>query len=209
MFAKREAGISKIVMNTIIAGSAAGLVGTFFKPWLTGYKNQLTKGTSAYDVGSLSNGLLCGLVGITGVCDAAEPWGALIIGLVAGFVYGLACKLCEIITVDDPIEASPVHGFGGMWGLIAVGIFHNEKGLLSGADEGKAKFFFVQIGGMFVIILWVAFLSGLYFLVMNKFKKLRVSLLDEVIGLDIAEMGGVMHINRKVNDKISRADSIR
>lgn len=62
---------------------------------------------------------------------------------------------------------------------------------------------------MVCIILWVGLISFLYFFVMNYFKRLRVSLLDEVIGLDIAEMGGLMHINRAVNDKISRADSLR
>ena len=163
----------------------------------------------AYDVGSLANGLLAGLVAITGVCDAVEPWGALIIGFIGGIVYSLSCKLCEILTVDDPIEASSVHGFTGMWGLIAVGIFHTEKGLLSGAEEGKLRFFGVQIGGMIVIILWVGVISFLYFVSMHFFKLLRVSILDEVIGLDIAEMGGLMHINKAVNDKIARAESLR
>ena len=62
---------------------------------------------------------------------------------------------------------------------------------------------------MVAIIFWVGTISFLYFFLMNYFKSLRVSLLDEVIGLDIAEMGGLMHINKKVNDKISRADSLR
>ena len=123
MFAPREKGIAKIMMNTIISGASGGLVATFLKPWLTGYKNYLNK--KAYSVNSLANGLLAGLVAITGVADAVEPWGALIIGFVGGIVYSLACKLCEIATVDDPIEASSVHGFTGMWGLLAVGIFHN------------------------------------------------------------------------------------
>lgn len=142
MFAPREAGISKIMMNTIISGAAAGLVATFLKPWLMGYKNEMNK-KGAYDVGSLANGLLAGLVAITGVCDAVEPWGALIIGFIGGIVYSFATKLCDIMSVDDPIEASSVHGFTGMWGLIAVGIFHNTKGLLSGAEEGKGKFFLI------------------------------------------------------------------
>ena len=39
MFVPRAGGISKIMMNTIISGSIAGLVATFLKPWLMGYKN--------------------------------------------------------------------------------------------------------------------------------------------------------------------------
>ena len=47
----------------------------------------------------------------------------------------------------------------------------------------------MQIAGMIVIVLWVVFFSALYFYGMDKLKLLRVSILDEVIGLDIAEMG--------------------
>ena len=62
---------------------------------------------------------------------------------------------------------------------------------------------------MIVIILWVGIISFLYFFGLHYFKRLRVSILDEVIGLDIAEMGGLMHINKAVNDKIARAESLR
>jgi len=42
---------------------------------------------------------------------------------------------------------------------------------------------------MVVIVVWVALLSTLYFLLMKCVKLLRVSFFEEVIGLDIAEMG--------------------
>ena len=76
-----------------------------------------------------------------------------------------------------------------MWGLIAVGIFDNAEGLVSGADSGKGKFFLFQVIGMFAIIAWVGVLSALYFFVMKKAGFLRVDLIEEIMGLDIAEMG--------------------
>lgn len=205
MYEERATGISKIVMNTIISGATGGLIASILKPLIMGTYTTRNR----YDIGALANGLLAGLVAITGACDKVEPWAALIIGLIGGIVYSFACKLCDICTVDDPIEASSVHGFTGMWGLIAVGIFDGSSGLLSGAEDGKFKFFLIQIVGMIVIILWVATLSAIYFYVMNKFGLLRVSLLDEVIGLDIAEMGTNMKISKKVEDLIVRSDSIR
>jgi len=42
---------------------------------------------------------------------------------------------------------------------------------------------------MLAIICWTALFSGLYFYVMKRIGWLRVSLLDEIIGLDITEMG--------------------
>jgi len=204
MFDKKTADISKIVMNTIISGSAGGIVATFTKPWVMGSYTSRNR----YDVAALANGLLAGLVAITGVCDRVDPWAALIIGVIGGIVYSGACKLCEIATVDDPIEASSVHGFTGMWGLIATGIFDKEEGLLSDSGD-KWKYLGVQIVGLIAIVAWVAVLSGAYFALMNYLKLLRVPLLEEIIGLDIAEMGSAIHISKRVEDNIIRADSIR
>ena len=133
MFSK-EANCSKIMMNTIIAGSSGGLVSAFLKPLIMGTYSK----SHRYDVMALTNGLISGLVSITGVCDRCEPWSAFFIGLIASIVYSLACKLWEKFGVDDPVEASQIHGACGMWGLMAVGLFDNKKGLLSdSADSGS------------------------------------------------------------------------
>ena len=42
---------------------------------------------------------------------------------------------------------------------------------------------------MFIIVLWVSVISIIYFFIMKKLDLLRVPLLEEVIGLDVAEMG--------------------
>lgn len=162
-----------------------------------------------YDVASLANGLLAGLVAITGVCDRADPWAAFIIGIIGGLVYSGGCKLCEWATVDDPIEASSVHGFAGMWGLIATGLFDNEEGVFSSAEEDKAKYLGVQVAGMLAIVAWVAAISALYFLLMKKLDLLRVPLLEEVIGLDVAEMGSKAHVSKTVEERVVRSESIR
>ena len=91
MFLPRRVGISKIVMNTIMSGAAGGLVAAFLKPWVMG----LYKDRNRYDIGSLCNGLLAGLVAITGVCDAVDPWAAILIGMIGGVVYSFSCKLCD------------------------------------------------------------------------------------------------------------------
>ncbi len=45
--------------------------------------------------------------------------------------------------------------------------------------------------GMFVIALWTAALSTGYFLIMKRLNKFRIDETIEIIGLDIAEMGGL------------------
>ena len=136
MFQPRANNAPKIMMVTILSAVTGGLVAAFFKPLVMRTYSKRQR----YDVGALSNGILAGLVSITGVCDRCEPWSAFLIGLLGGIFYTLACLLERGIGVDDPIEASQVHGFVGMWGLIAVGIFDNEYGLVSG-HEDSGKFF--------------------------------------------------------------------
>ena len=108
------------MMCTLISGATSGLSSAFLKPLINGTYSRSRR----YDLEALTNGVLAGLVSITGVCDHCEPWSALIIGLIGSLQYSLACKLWKKMGIDDPIEASQVHGACGMWGLIAVGIFH-------------------------------------------------------------------------------------
>lgn len=174
----------KIIVVTILSGAAGGLSAAFLKTRVMGSYSEKNR----YDVGSLCNGILAGLVSITGVCDRVDPWAAFLIGLLGGIIYVLSCKLLDILNIDDPIEASPVHGFCGIWGLIAVGIFDTEYGLIS-SNEQKGHFFGIQLLGCLIIVAWVAVLSLAFFLPTKALRMLRVPLIEEVIGLDIAEMG--------------------
>lgn len=42
-----------------------------------------------YDVGVMGNGALAGLVAITAGCSVIYPWGAIVVGAVAGALYVL------------------------------------------------------------------------------------------------------------------------
>jgi len=120
-----------IMMNTIIAGSAGGFFSVYLKHPLAGTWD----GKQRYDVGALCNGILIGLVSITAGCNNVEPWAALIIGALASVVYGLAIRLMRKLKIDDPVEASAVHGFGGIWGLFVVGLFDRDEGVFYGGGQ--------------------------------------------------------------------------
>jgi Amt family ammonium transporter len=129
------------MMNTIIAGAAGGLISALLKPFIfRTYSHNMR-----YDISALCNGTLGGLVSITGACNNVQPVAAFFIGLGGGIVYCFGARLCILVEVDDPIEASAVHGFCGVWGLIAVGIFDNTKGLLYGTESihTRGVFFWV------------------------------------------------------------------
>jgi len=61
---------------------------------------------------------------------------------------------------------------------------------------------------MFVIIVWVAVLSLIYFLIMKKLGLLRVPLLEEIIGLDCAEMGTKVRVETKIEEGIVRLKTL-
>jgi Amt family ammonium transporter len=132
MFLTRTGGSAKIMMTTLVCPSIAGVVAVFFKPHLLGTYSFVNQ----FDIVAICGGILNGLVAITGCCDCVEVWAAFVIGIISGFVYILGCWFLERFHIDDPVEAIPVHFFGGMWGTIATGIFSNVSGPLYGFPGG-------------------------------------------------------------------------
>ena len=84
--------------------------------------------------------------------------------------------LLQKLRIDDPVDASPVHGFCGAWGLIAAGLFDWGRGIdhyhgWSGfgcmeKDDGGCQTGIggTAIGVQFIMILaivaWAGTLSG-------------------------------------------------
>ena len=107
----------KVAVTTTLGAAGGGLSSFYITYFLTGVQ----------DLGAIGNGILAGLVSITAPCPVVEPWAALIIGIVGGLVYFLACKLLDKLRIDDVVSASPVHMFCGMWGVLSPGIFATQK----------------------------------------------------------------------------------
>ena len=90
--------------------------------------------------------------------------------------------------------------FGGIWGTIAVGLFDNEKGLLYGGD-GCGTYFGYQLLAIVCVIAWVGGTSSIIFYILKRLGLLRVDQAIEIIGLDIAEMGG---LSEDIYEKVRR-----
>ena len=120
-----------VCFNTNLAAAVATCVTMIFT-WLRYGKP---------DVSMTLNGSLAGLVAITAGCDAVSPFGAFIIGFVAGILVVLSVEFFDkIAKIDDPVGAVSVHFANGVWGTIAVGLFSNGgdgvgKGLFYGGDK--------------------------------------------------------------------------
>ena len=144
------------------------------------------------DVSMTLNGALAGLVAITAGCDCVTPFGAFVIGFVAGFLVVLSVEFFDkIAKIDDPVGAVSVHCVNGIWGTIAVGLFSDGgdgvgKGLFYGGGFGQLG---VQALGILVVDAYVLAVMFVIFKLIDKFVGLRVPAEVEIDGLDIHEHG--------------------
>lgn len=163
--------------NSTLAPCAAGLVAFFLR--------RAFFGARRLDISALCNGILAGLVAITGPCGFVEPWEAVIIGALGGLFYVLNAALLPRLKIDDPIEAISVHLVNGIWGAIAVGLFGNPSSGIggNGAFYGGNQLG-VQLVALLAFLAWSASLSALIWLPMRFMGMIRYSDDFQDIGSD-------------------------
>jgi Amt family ammonium transporter len=171
-----DMAVPGIALTTLIAG-AAGAIGATVTVWLK---------TGVPDVAMAGNGVLAGLVGITAGTAAVSPWGAFIIGLLAGVLVVFSVFFLDRRGVDDPVGAVSVHGVCGAFGTIMVGLLATEGGLLYG--DG-ASLLVTQIIGVVAVFAFVVITAGALFYGIKATIGLRVPAEEEIEGLDIVEHG--------------------
>ncbi len=164
-----DASIGKIALNTHLAGCAA-TAGTIILRNLMGQPVLLT---------SVVNGSLGGLVAVTAGCAFVSPGSAILIGLIAAPVIMIGDRARDMWKLDAAVGAISVHGFCGVWGTAAVGLFH-ENG-------GDVQQFFVQLAGSAATVLAVVPTAYVMYRAIGAWATLRVSSLDEQRGLDFTE----------------------
>ena len=137
-------------------------------------------------------GAVAGLAAVTPASGFVTPMGAIGIGFVAGLVCWLAVTyLKNVLKYDDSLDAFGVHGIGGVWGVLATGLWATTAVNPAGADGllagGGASLLGVQLLAVGVTAA-LAFggTFGLLALV-NLVSPLRVSEHDERVGLDLTQ----------------------
>ncbi len=82
-------------------------------------------------------GMVAGLGTITPASGYVGPGGALIIGLSAGVVcFYATIYIKQRLKIDDSLDVFPVHGVGGILGMLLTGVFASYAlGVFSGQEE--------------------------------------------------------------------------
>ena len=136
-------------------------------------------------------GMVAGLGTITPASGFVGPGGALVIGILAGFVcYNATVFLKQRLKIDDSLDVFPVHGVGGALGTLLVAIFASAGlGLFSGQGlaEGAtiASQFQVQLIGVLASGAYTAGVTFGILKIVDMMLGLRVSQDDETEGLDL------------------------
>lgn len=173
-----DLSMASIAVNTTL-GAAGGAIAAMTTSWIKFLKP---------DVSMSLNGALAGLVAITAPCAVVSPTAAIIIGLVAGVVVVFSVEFIDkVLHIDDPVGAISVHGICGVWGTVAVGLFgatDEVRGLLYG---GGVQQLGIQALGVMAVAFWVILSSFLLFQMIKRTIGLRVSVHEELSGLDLSE----------------------
>ena len=181
--ANGDAGMAMLV--THISAAVAALV------WMSVEWIKQGKPT----VVGIATGMVAGLATITPAAGTVGPEGALLIGLLAGVVCFYATQLIKsVLKIDDSLDVFPVHGVGGMLGIIMLSLVGNPDGFLgagaSGISEsGALSQLSIQLIGIALIFVWTAVFTWIILKFISMITGLRVDDETESQGLDLISHG--------------------
>jgi Amt family ammonium transporter len=140
-------------------------------------------------------GAVAGLVAITPAAGFVTVGGALVLGLVAGALCFSVTLIRDRLAIDDSLDVFAVHGVGGMWGAVGVGIFAVASiGGFSGLIEGNVNQLLVQLAAVAVTVVFASVMTFIIIKAIDLALGLRVPSADEEAGLDIAVHGETAYV---------------
>ncbi|HEV7342928.1 MAG TPA: ammonium transporter [Sphingopyxis sp.] len=177
--ANGSAGLALI--NTFTA-TAAGILFWMLTERALGHKGSL--------LGACS-GAIAGLVAVTPAAGNSGPFGAILLGAVAGVVCcWVVMKLKAKLGFDDSLDVFGIHGVGGLIGSILTAVtMLPALGGPAGDDYVLGSQLWIQIKSVGVAVLWSAVGSAIAFYIAKAVTGGRVSAEVEREGLDLGEHG--------------------
>ena len=175
-------GLAGMAMLVTHISAATGALTWMAIEWIKGGKPTIV---------GIATGMVAGLATITPAAGSVGPEGALLIGLMAGSICFYATQAVKgVFGIDDSLDVFPVHGVGGIIGIIMVSFVGVQGGFL-GSSAGETwipmEQFIIQLKGIVVIGLWTAVASWVILKILGSLMPLRVTEEEEYEGLDVTE----------------------
>jgi Amt family ammonium transporter len=183
-------GAAMAFANTFLATSAAVLT------WSLG--EWIGKGKPSM-LGAAS-GAVAGLVAVTPAAGFVGPMGAIIIGLISGFLclWGVT-GLKRMLGADDSLDVFGVHGVGGIVGALLTGVFaapalggtgiYDYVANAVAADYSIVGQVWIQAKAVLTTVVWSGVVSFIAYKLVDMVIGLRVPEDAEREGLDITSHG--------------------
>ncbi len=140
-----------------------------------------------------ATGAVAGLATITPASGFVGPMPAMLIGLGAGAICYFAIRLAKRLRFDDSLDVWAVHGVGGVWGMLATGLFVGigflglSEHVLSGMGRGEQ--ILRQLTAIGATIGWSFVMTAIILLILKYTIGIRVKDEEEEQGLDLSQHG--------------------
>ena len=175
------AGAALAFINTLVATAAAVLAWSLGEALIKGKPSML----------GAASGAVAGLVAITPACGSVGPMGAIVIGVLSGFIclWGVN-GLKHMLGADDALDVFGVHGVGGIVGAILTGVFAAPGLGGTGAEDFSiASQVWIQTWSVIVTVVWSAVVAFVAYKVADLLVGLRAPEEEERQGLDTTAHG--------------------
>jgi ammonium transporter, Amt family len=136
-----------------------------------------------------ASGILSGLVAVTPAAGVVQPYGAMILGILASLICYMAIQLKNKLGYDDSLDAFGIHGVGGITGALLLTFFIRPSWMKQAAEAAGGSWsvwnqFWIQAIAVLIAILYAAIMTFVIIYILNKFVKFKSSEDDEMAGLD-------------------------
>lgn len=169
------------LLTTNSSAAMAGLVWMLLS-WLDGRPSTL----------GIATGMVVGLAAVTPACGFVTPLAAMVIGAVSAPLAYYAMRFRERRRLDESLDVWACHGMGSTWGTIATGLFATVAVNADGANGlffGNPAQMGIQITAVIVTIVFSFGMTYGLAKALNMSIGLRVSPIEEDVGLDISSHG--------------------
>ena len=169
------------LLTTNTSGATAGLVWMLLS-WLDGRPSTL----------GLATGFVVGLAAVTPASGFVTPMAAMVIGAVAAPIGYYAIRFRERRGWDESLDVWACHGMSSTWGVLAAGLFATVEVNAAGSNGlfyGNPGQLGIQFVGAVVTMVFAFGISYILAKVLDWSIGLRVSDVEEQVGLDISAHG--------------------
>ena len=177
---------SAVAVNALVTTHAAAAAALTAWLGLDLWRNGRTTAVGA------ATGAVVGLVAITPAAGFVTPRAALIIGVAAAACSYGAMQLRARTRIDDALDVFACHGVAGIAGALLTGVFATRSVNAAGADgllAGHAAQLGIQAVAVLATMALSATLTAAIIATLRAMMAIRVSLGDELAGLDASDHG--------------------